>query len=242
MSELRRWSAEDATAEELALLEAGRRVQPSTKAWARAKALGAGAAVATIGAAAPVAAATKSGMTLASKLVILSLVGGGVVAGAVAVRSARTRAAPPAHAELAAPGVPSREAARPEPSPAEPPTASASVTVVASAAPSAAPDRPRAAAPRPASSSESLNRELQALELAHQALAQHNPRTALGVLDRYRAQFPEGRLASEAVVLRVQALVALGDRAGAQALADAYSAANPGTPYARRLREIVQGQ
>ena len=74
------------------------------------------------------------------------------------------------------------------------------------------------------------------------ALAQHNPRTALGVLDRYRAQFPEGRLASEAVVLRVQALVALGDRAGAQALADAYSAANPGTPYARRLREIVQGQ
>jgi outer membrane protein assembly factor BamD (BamD/ComL family) len=87
-----------------------------------------------------------------------------------------------------------------------------------------------------------LSRELKTLELAHQALAAHNPRTALGVLDRYRAQFPEGRLASEAVLLRVQALVAIGDRAGAQALADAYAAANPGTPYARRLKEIVQGQ
>jgi hypothetical protein len=236
MSEVRRWSAEDATPEEIALLEAGRRVQPSAKAWARAKALGAGAAVATIGTAAPLAAATKSGMTLASKLVVLSLLGGGVVAGAIAVRAAQPQAAPPVDAQLAAPRPPARETARPASLPAEPPAAS--VPVIASAAPSAE----RTAPTRPGSSSDSLSRELQALELAHRALAQHNPRTALGVLDRYRAEFPHGRLASEEVLLRVQALVALGDRAGAQSLADAYSAANPSSPYSRRLREIVQGQ
>jgi hypothetical protein len=236
MSELRRWAAEDATAEEIALLEAGRLVQPSAKAWARAKALGGGAAVASILATAPLAAATKSGMTLVSKILILSLVGGGVVAGAIAVRAAHRQDAPPAHAELPAPRPPRLETARPEPSSTVPPVMPA--PVVASAAPSAG---RRAPAP-PVSSSDPLSQELEALELAHRALARHNPRTALGVLDRYRAQFPEGRLASEAVLLRVQALVALGDRAGAQALADAYSAANPNTPYSRRLREIVQGE
>jgi hypothetical protein len=237
MSELRRWSAEGATPEENALLDAGRRVQPSARAWARAQALGAGAAVAALSATAPVAAATKSGMTLLSKLLLLSLVGGGVVASAIAVRAAHRPTVPAARVELPSPRSQSPERARPEQFPVEPPAASVSVAV--SAVPSgglAPPPRP------PVSSSDPLSREVEALELAHRALAEHNPARALGILDRYRAQFPEGRLASEATLLRVQALLAIGDRAGAQALADAYSAANPGTPYARRIKEIVQGQ
>jgi hypothetical protein len=290
MSELRRWSAEGATGEEIALLEAARRVNPSAKAWARARALGAGAAVATatIQAACQgspseaarqgspseaarqgspseaarqgspseaarqgspsdsttsVAAAAKSGLALVSKMAILSLVGGGVVAGAIAVRATHPQAAPPTHSERAAPRPPPEEPARPSPLPAEPPAAP--LPIAPSAAPSAVsapPSGDRASPVRPLSSSAALSRELEALDLAHRALAAHNPRTALGVLDRYRAQFPDGRLQSEAVLLRVQSLVALGDRAGAQALADSYAVANPGSPYSRRLREIVQGE
>jgi hypothetical protein len=213
-------------------------VQPSAKALAHARALRAlsvGAAVATIGTTAPLAAATKSGLTLASKVVILSLVGGGVVAGAIAVRAAHAPTAPPARAELPGPRPQVPGPARPEPAVAEPPAAS--VPVVVSAAPSGGRARPA----RPVSSSDQLTRETKALELAHRALAEHDPRTALGILDRYRAQFPEGSLASEAVLLRVQALLAIGDRAGAQALADSYAAANPGTPYSIRLKEIVRG-
>jgi hypothetical protein len=239
MSELRRWSAEGATAEEIALLEAGRGVQPSASAQARARALralGAGAAVATIGTTAPLAAATKSGLTLASKVLVLSLVGSGVVAGAVAVRASHPRSAPTAAAEHAGPRPQSPERARPEPSREEPPAASVPVAV------SAAQSGVRARPARPASSSDQLTRETKALELAHRALAEHDPRTALGILDRYRAQFPDGSLASESVLLRVQALLAIGDRAGAQALADSYSAANPGTPYSRRIKEIVRGE
>jgi hypothetical protein len=240
MSELRRWSAEGATSEEVALLEAGRRVQPSETAQARARALralGAGAAVATIGTTAPLAAATKSGLTLASKVLILSLVGSGVVAGAVAVRTSHPRTAPTAGAELPGPRPQSPDPARPEAIATSVDPPAASVPVAVSPAPSAG--RTRSA--RPTSSSDQLTRETKALELAHRALAEHDPRTALGILDRYRAQFPDGSLASEAVLLRVQALLAIGDRAGAQALADSYSAANPGTPYSRRIKEIVRG-
>jgi outer membrane protein assembly factor BamD (BamD/ComL family) len=65
---------------------------------------------------------------------------------------------------------------------------------------------------------------------------------ALDLLDRYRAQFPHGALSSEATLLRAQALVQSGDRAGARALVDAYMMAHPDSPYARRLKEIVHGE
>jgi outer membrane protein assembly factor BamD (BamD/ComL family) len=90
-----------------------------------------------------------------------------------------------------------------------------------------------------ASTDDRLAGEVTALERAHQALAAHNHEAALHLLDRYRTQFPRGALASEETVLRVQALLASGDRAGAQALADAHSAAHPDSPYGRRLEDLV---
>jgi outer membrane protein assembly factor BamD (BamD/ComL family) len=95
---------------------------------------------------------------------------------------------------------------------------------------------------RPVSPSDQLAREVRALELAHRALTEHDPRAALARLDRYRAQFPGGSLSSEAAVLRAQALLASGDRAGAQAVADSFSAAHPDSPYASRLKEIVRSE
>ncbi len=239
MSELRRWSADGATDAEIALLEAARGVQPSAETLARARALRAlsvTAAATTIAGAAPVAAATKSGLTLVGKIAILSLVGGGVVAGGVAVRAARQASAPPAAAVVPAPRPVSAVPLRPEPPRVNPPPASVSAPI----SPVRAAESPRPA--RPASSNDQLSREVKALELAHRALAEHDPQRALELLDRYGAHFPAGSLSSEAVVLRVQALLANGDRAAAQAQADAYSAAHPDTPFAIRLKELVRGQ
>jgi hypothetical protein len=226
----------------MALLQAGRGVQPSAESLIRARALGAlgvTAAAATIGTTTPVVAATatKGGLTLASKLLIVSLVGSGAVAGGIAVRAAshaaRQPAAPLTPAAVSAPPR-SLDLPRAAPVPAETPAEAVSVP--------APPVRSGARAPRPDSSSDQLAREVKTLELAHRALAEHDPRTALALLDRYRAQFPGGSLSSDAVVLRVQALLATGDRAGAQAQADAYAAAHPGTPFAVRLQEIARGQ
>ena len=246
MTELRRWSEEGATSDEIALLEASRRERPSARAQARAlRALGVAVGATTIGTTAPVAAAaaTKGGLTFLSKIVILSLVGGGVVAGGATVRAVRhATQAPPRPAVVAVAKPVSPAPARTEESTAM------SASTLASPPSSASIEVPRVHAgapprlPRPVSSNDPLARELKALELAHRALAAHDPRSALALLDRYRAQFPGGSLSSEATVLRAQALLESGDRAGAQAVADAYVSAHPDSPYAKRLKETVRGE
>ena len=105
-------------------------------------------------------------------------------------------------------------------------------------------ESPRAApAVRPAraaASDERLSREVTALELANAALGAKQPDAALRALDDYAQKFPRGALQSDATVLRVRALVARGDRAAAQRLADAYSAAHPDSPFTRRLDALVR--
>jgi hypothetical protein len=83
---------------------------------------------------------------------------------------------------------------------------------------------------------------VKALEAVHEALLGRDPDAAIRLLDRYQTQFPHGSLSSEATVLRVQALLANGDRAGAQVLVDGYSAAHAGGPYVKRLKELVRGK
>jgi outer membrane protein assembly factor BamD (BamD/ComL family) len=78
-----------------------------------------------------------------------------------------------------------------------------------------------------------------ALEQAHAALAARDADRALLALDRYRAKFPGGRLASEETVLRIQALLARGDRDGANALANGFFAAHPDSSYADRVRDLL---
>jgi hypothetical protein len=113
------------------------------------------------------------------------------------------------------------------------------------ATPSASPpdhiDRPEhPAPPRASASADALTRELKALETVQALL--RDPDAALRLLDRYQAQFPHGSLSSEATVLRAQALLAKGDRAGAQGLVDGYCSAHPDSPYAKRLKALVQGR
>jgi hypothetical protein len=245
MSELRRWSEEGA-GEAASLLEASRRERAPTRARARTlEALGivvAGSAAATGTAVAATNAATNGGLTLLMKVAVLSLVGGGIVAGGVAVvHSAHRRAARPNPVAV--------DSAAVEPRSVEPPAEVTPVIDAPSPPPNAAGPgaqghvgRPERLTTRASASAEVLARELRALELVQQALLGRDPDAALRLLDRYHAQFPHGSLSSEATVLRVQALLASGDRAGAQALVDGYCSAHPDSPYARRLNELVHGK
>jgi hypothetical protein len=245
MSELRRWSEEGATVDELSLLEASRRERAPAQSRARTlQALGIAAAAATTAtatatatsssAAATAASATKGGLTVLTKIAVFSLAASGVVGGGVAVRARLHSASHSSPVAVAARPVENAVVRAPTEALPSPP-ASAAPSAVAPVR-SSTPDR----SARPSSTDDPLRRELKALEGAHQALTDHNPGEALRLLDRYQAQFPRGSLSSEATVLRAQALLASGDRAGAKALAEAYSAAHPDGPYAKRLRELVR--
>jgi hypothetical protein len=95
-------------------------------------------------------------------------------------------------------------------------------------------------APEPAPSS-AVVAEVEALDHARAALAGGNPHQALALVASHDAAFPSGILGPEAVVLRVRALVALGDRAQASAVATRFLASHPNSAQAARLRAIVAG-
>jgi len=84
--------------------------------------------------------------------------------------------------------------------------------------------------------------EVSAIESAHRALSDHEPESALRLLDRYRARFPAGALAPEETAMRAQALLAAGRRARAQALADSYLPTHPDSPYGQWLMELVRSK
>jgi hypothetical protein len=106
----------------------------------------------------------------------------------------------------------------------------------------AAPPRvvPRVVPPAMASvAPPSLSAELGSLDEARGAIATGDPARALRELDAYGARFPRGSLAQEATMLRIEALVKVGDRPAAKALADAFLAASPASPYAERVRLLI---
>lgn len=112
---------------------------------------------------------------------------------------------------------------------------------------SAAPLAAEPAAPPPSASSAaphatSLQAEMAAIERVRAALGAGDPRGAIALLDRMQADFPRPALGQEAVVLRIEALVASGDRARAQALADAFFAAESSSPHALRVRALLSAR
>jgi hypothetical protein len=105
--------------------------------------------------------------------------------------------------------------------------------------PAKQPTREAKAAPQPAPPSPTLSDEVAALQVARTALAGHDAGAALAALDRYKSRYPQGRLAPEATVLRIEAMIERGDRAQATALAERFEASNPKSPYAERIRTIL---
>jgi hypothetical protein len=125
------------------------------------------------------------------------------------------------------------------PAPAEPPTAPAQ----------AAPEAPAPAlaesAPAPTAVSEALERareEARLVKEADQALRRGDAGGALRTLEELRRRFPGGVLGQEREVLTIEALSRSGQGAQASARAEAFLARNPASPFAGRVRPLVQNK
>ena len=85
----------------------------------------------------------------------------------------------------------------------------------------------------------SLADEVAAIRSAKGALASGNAAQALRELDAYKMHFPHGRLAQEATVVRIEALINSGNQAAAGSIADRFLAAHADSPYSARVRSLT---
>jgi hypothetical protein len=105
--------------------------------------------------------------------------------------------------------------------------------------------RPRAVMPAPGPSDDErptlgLGEQVAALDRARNALASGDTTRGIRLLDEYQARFPKGILAQEATVLRIEALLAGGNRPAAADIASQFLASNPTSPHAARIRRLLQ--
>jgi outer membrane protein assembly factor BamD (BamD/ComL family) len=76
------------------------------------------------------------------------------------------------------------------------------------------------------------------VDRARHALRQGRAGEAFDTLSLHQSRWPNGVLATEVLVLRVEAQLRLGQRASAQRDARAFVAVQPNSRYATRLREL----
>lgn len=244
-----------------ALVEAGRAERASASRRAKVLAIGAGIAVgATVTTASTVAAATAASSTSAPvsaavtgasfagwKMVVVAaglLAASGVAAVAVAVNE---RTVPPPRVEssrMASPPGPTsttttisaRASEIPTMSVVDLPTAkedtqkSARATSTATVARASEP----AAAP-PAS----LAEEMKSAESIRTAGREGRIADALRLLDEHDARFPNGALAEETLVMRIETFAKAGRVSDAKALANKFINERPKSPYAPRVRSTL---
>lgn len=248
-----------------ALLRAGRREHAPKGSDERVLAvLGVGGVA---GGATAIASVAKLAARLGPKGMLTSgVIAGAVIGVALWALFDASRHAPPlkeaakeaAKAPLVAPSVIAPSIAAP--SPAAPSSVAPSIGAPEPAAPSVPvtriEDLPSSQAPSSASAKAtsreaapaaelgpSLAREVELVEAARAALARGDASAALRSLDTYDREIPAGTLSPEARVLRIEALVRAGgdaNRARANALGDAFLAANPSGPQARRVRSVLE--
>ncbi|MES1174414.1 MAG: hypothetical protein ABUL62_08790 [Myxococcales bacterium] len=227
MNEPRRLRDDPGSPLERSLLEAGRGYTASAATRRRALAALGVASVATSGTAAATSL-TKAG--IAKWAVAVALVGGGAVTAAHFLAQPSPASAPLAGTVVPAPSVqpqPAPVVAKdPEPAPvaADAPSPSAPV--------SAQRVEPKTGAP-------ALSAELSALDAARSSLSARDPKSALTALDAYARNFPHGKLAIEAEVLRIDALAKSGQTAAARSRAEAFIKRHPDSVLASRVRSSV---
>ncbi len=119
---------------------------------------------------------------------------------------------------------------------APPPPIAPAATLPGEAAGPVASAAGRSDLPKPAGD---LEREVAQLDHARAALGAGQPAQALRELNAYRAQTPHGTLAAESIVLRVKALLALGQRTAAEREANPLLMAAPQSRHAERLRQLL---
>ncbi|HVU01669.1 MAG TPA: hypothetical protein VHE30_07955 [Polyangiaceae bacterium] len=170
------------------------------------------------------------GKVLASAL----LVAGGIV---LVVATRPTRVPPPATSASATPAVAASAEAVLVPPPIPVPSG-ASATDGVEQKPV---ERPPAAAEHgTAVRSPAPPTELELVGKAERA-ARTDPATALALAKELERLYPAGALSEERDVIAIEALARLGNLAAARERATAFSAAHPGSPYARRIQHAVGG-
>lgn len=97
------------------------------------------------------------------------------------------------------------------------------------------PSRAASKAPRP-----TLAEEVALLDSARRSLIDGNAAGALTALEKHGRDFGAGSLGAEAAVLKIDAMVARGDHAGAAAAARAFLAAYPQSPHAGHVRDVLR--
>lgn len=163
----------------------------------------------------------------------LAMTGAGLIVLRLAVVTVRAVAADP----------PPDRTAQLEPQPARPEPPPAAVQAPEQISVSVQPP-PRAATPRLEKSAttgkrdaperdDPLAAEFALLETAHAA---GDPAAALAALERHRKQFPDGQLADEREVMRVEVLCTLGRDEAAREVADRFLATRPSSPLRPRVR------
>jgi hypothetical protein len=104
---------------------------------------------------------------------------------------------------------------------------------------SAASDKKASARDKPRKSDSDPGLERVLVERARTAVAAGQPLVALQALDAYRTHARSGTLRAESVLLRVRALLALGQRSAAEREAMPLIKAAPQSRPAARLRELI---
>lgn len=89
------------------------------------------------------------------------------------------------------------------------------------------------------SSSKSIGAEIEELDGVRRSLRAGAPLEALAALDHYDREHAGGALTQEAALLRIEALSASGDTAGARRLAERFLRNNPRSPHKRRITALV---
>ena len=85
----------------------------------------------------------------------------------------------------------------------------------------------------------SLADEMKSAEAIRSASREGRSADALRLLDEHDARFPNGALAEEALVLRIEAFAKAGRASEAKALADKFLTERPKSPYAPRVRSTM---
>jgi hypothetical protein len=137
-------------------------------------------------------------------------------------------------------GVEIRAAARIEHREISPATAPSSTRELLADAPVVAPSPKPRAAPKRETRVSTLGDELALVRRAKAEIARGDAQAALGTLDVHDRAFPKGALLAEAEVVRVEALVAVGQPQRAAEHAWAFLERHQDSPYAERLRRLVR--
>jgi hypothetical protein len=136
--------------------------------------------------------------------------------------------------------------ALPAPSPAHPKDDAPNAAV--ERAPMAAGTTALAPSPSPSSAAQgaaplsdrptSLAREIALLDESRATLGRGDAAGALKLLDRHAQEFPRGSLGPEAVVVRIEALLRLGDEHSARAIANQFATEHPDDSHLVRIKSL----